>query len=254
VCGACAGAPAASAEPLTVEGPAPTAAIRIATPDAALPAAASAATVPGSVDAGLDAAVATSARAATSTSSASAPPPVVALDPACRGAALDLDQIIAGGKCDHPVLAKSAFVNMGALRLSATAAPIAPGKTGDVTLTITNTGTAEAIFDVDVSCGDAQAFPLSAFDGAGKRADYVSLASCLKGMSCAHAVARVFLAPKGVAKKRLRYTAVVIQNDAACSEGPAGPLRPGVYRLHVGTPWVDDTKKELAASATLIVK
>ncbi|NOU34971.1 MAG: hypothetical protein HOO96_44330 [Polyangiaceae bacterium] len=152
------------------------------------------------------------------------------------------------------MLAKGVFVNMAALRLSATAAPIAPGETGDVTLTITNTGNAEAIFDVDVSCGDAHAFPLSAFDGAGKRADYVSLASCLKGMSCPHAVARVFLAPKGVAKKRLRYTAVVIRNDAECSEGPAGPLRRGVYRLHVGTPWEDDAKNDLAASTTLTVK
>jgi hypothetical protein len=187
-----------------------------------------------------------------------APPPVVdpalesayeALDPACKGSAIDLVEALEGKRCRIDVPVGARFDGGSALKLSVrTALPsVMQRDTVNVTVTLANPTDAPVLVDFANGC-DGSAMEIAVMTRAGERIDLVSNDTA---MLCELEVRRLGIAPRANASATTSITAeraqwvfvetggrVVSPGGAIGSEGryekqSLGPLPEGEHVVQV---------------------
>jgi hypothetical protein len=157
--------------------------------------------------------------------------------PACAGADVDLDAILASKACrvDEDAQPPWPASDLG-LEIGNKSVTVPSGESITLELVIVNRSHDEGALDVENCGGKARRWSTEVVDRAGHRVDYV--ARCGHGSGCMRDTRRVTLAPGGRAHVAVSFRAVTLTEDGQCKKTEA-PMRPGRYTLRVVTPFRD---------------
>ncbi len=181
-------------------------------------------------------------------------PPVVSevLDPRCVGAELDLDAILAGKLCrlEHRPPRSSIAA---ALEFEATSvAPVAPGATARIELTLTNTTDAPQQLTLEYGCNALETS--ATYPGTQVRADLIENERCGFGRGCGVTTMRVELPAGGRMRASTTFVARATRVTDACKQVSAGAMKRGSYTLHVVAPTLDGAQAERTVTADLAIR
>jgi hypothetical protein len=168
----------------------------------------------------------------------SAPPPVEA-PPSCRGAALELMNVLADDACITKGVRPPLPPEI-AVALAPDPAVLTEGR-GETAVTLRNTGAAPVAVVVPFFCDLERQIETEIHDASGARVDQVFAPGdgCGKGVGCGGVQIRFVLEPGGIARYPVPLTAATSRMKG-CDARPGKPLRKGAYRLEVRAMFLED--------------
>jgi hypothetical protein len=161
-------------------------------------------------------------------------PFVAGVAAACRGAALDLDRIMASAACDI-ASEPTAPPPEDALGIELTPAreTVAPGGTVEVSLALVNR--TKTPMQLDLDAGSCRRKSVDVLGPNDERVDRTGL-ECSLGEVCQRRTVRIVIEPGGRARDARTVAAVVWRWGARCTLEPAEPMKPGTYRIRSISP------------------
>lgn len=158
------------------------------------------------------------------------------LPAACVGRNLDVDRLFASGRCDVADFPRpSPDASALGIELSPKKLVVRSGKTGRVRITLRNLTAAPLPLDLSEACGAT--FEPMLFSSNDTRADFPDTCLVGDGGSCNVIVARVVLAPRGVARLHVPVSATKAVGGETCHPTTLMPIEAGTYKLIVNTPF-----------------
>lgn len=174
------------------------------------------------------------------------------LDPRCVGADLDLDAILADKLCRLERKHVRSTVAAALAFEASPLAPVAPGATARIELTLTNTTDAPQQLTLEYGCN---ALETSAnYPNSEVRADFIENQRCGFGRGCGSAVLRVELPVGGRMRASTKFVTRVTRVADTCKQVSAGPMKRGSYTLHVVAPMLDGAPAERTVTAELRIR
>lgn len=160
--------------------------------------------------------------------------------PACSGAALDLDALLATKDCDVDDAAALA-PPPDRLQLSIDPAEVVVerGRRGEARVVMSNVGADPLVLDLPMNCGKEVVFAAGLYRGT-ERADRIEV--CGTGRGCGRRTLRVRIDPGGTLSTRIGFEATVQHQKQNCELTPRKPIARGTYDLRVSTPLRDRGK------------
>lgn len=157
------------------------------------------------------------------------------LPAACVGRNLDIDRLIASGRC---VFNKSPRPSPDPAAIGIEMSPkklrLRSGETGRVRITIRNLTAAPVPFDVNISCGPG-GFETMLVTSDDTRADRRNHG--FETSSCTVLIVRVVLGPRGTARLHVPVAAEKTFVAETGNGGTVFPIEAGTYKLVVNTPF-----------------